>query len=84
MMPTIGLNAHLNPKSHPLLSAGNDQEGLYSYVKVMPATWEKQPDPHHLLYVDKNIRLGHWPVSVLMNGYSLFVAQLHQLKKVGA
>lgn len=52
-------------------------------MKVMPATWEKQPDPRHLLYVDKNIRLGHWPVSVLMNGYSLFVAQLHQLKKVG-
>lgn len=49
----------------------------------MPATWEKQPDPRHLLYVDNNIRLGHWPVSVLMNGYSLFVAQLHQLKKVG-
>lgn len=44
---------------------------------------EGNVDPRTLHYEDQDVQLGHWPVSVLMNGYSGFIAQLHRIKQVG-
>jgi hypothetical protein len=63
--------------------AGNDQDSLYRLSKESPSTFSsKGQDPRTLHYKDIGAHLGHWPVSVLMNGYSLFIAQTQTLKKV--
>jgi hypothetical protein len=62
--------------------AGNDQDALYRWSKSAPAVHSKGPDPRMLHFQDIDAHLGHWPVSMLMNGYSLFIAQTQTLKKV--
>ena len=64
--------------------AANDQQGVYMFTKGAGKVHkEGNVDPRTLHYEDQDVQLGHWPVSVVMNGYSGFIAQLHRIKQVG-